>query len=253
MAFWSSQSLESGLQVLVGHNDRSVVDCNSITLRVGNEIYISPTLTDPSPATHTLKSLDTREGFTIPPGQFGFILTAETIHLPADVMGFISIKATYKLMGLINVSGFHVDPGFEGQLTYSVFNAGPAPIHIREGVPLFLLWIADLDDVSHKHKTKALEAGISSDMVNRITGAVGSVADVEKKINDRIDALAADNNALRDELLEVERSVRTRQAELTVGQAVSRMLWNMMASILLLAAGVLLAPIVDDLWTRLTG
>lgn len=48
----------------------------------------------------------------IKPGQFALLLTDEKLRMPLDKIAFISIKAGIKLKGLINVSGFHVDPGF---------------------------------------------------------------------------------------------------------------------------------------------
>src|SRR5690606_791554 len=85
------------------------------------------------------------ESFTIPPGQFAFLLTEEVVSIPDNLMGWISLRSGIKFKGLVNISGFHVDPGFKGNLIYSVFNAGPSPIPISRGDPLFKLWIAELD------------------------------------------------------------------------------------------------------------
>ena len=51
-------------------------------------------------------------------------MTKESIEVPLDALGLISIRSKYKLKGLINVSGFHVDPGFRGSLVFAVYNAG---------------------------------------------------------------------------------------------------------------------------------
>lgn len=90
-------------------------------------------------------------------------------------MGFISIKATYKLRGLVNVSGFHVDPGRSGRLIFTVFNAGPATIHLERGLPVFLLWIADLDDSSEKRKHGGGPESIPPDVISNITGVADSI------------------------------------------------------------------------------
>jgi dCTP deaminase len=45
---------------------------------------------------------------------------------------------------LINVSGFHVDPGYKGNLVFSVYNAGSSQISLSAGEPCFLIWFADL-------------------------------------------------------------------------------------------------------------
>jgi len=57
------------------------------------------------------------------------------------------------------VSGFHVDPGFEGHLLFSVYNAGPSIITLSEGSAYFPIWFAELDQHqdykgSHEKQTK---------------------------------------------------------------------------------------------------
>ena len=109
MTFWSSQTLEENLGRLTDRPDRDMVDCNALTLRVGPEVYVTPGLEQASPSTHTRQMLEARGPITVPPGQFAFLVTEEKVTIPPEVMGFISIKASYKLRGLVNVSGFHVD------------------------------------------------------------------------------------------------------------------------------------------------
>jgi hypothetical protein len=45
----------------------------------------------------------------------------------------------------INISGFHITPGFQGCLKFTVYNAGNKSIHLAYDAPYFLLWFADLD------------------------------------------------------------------------------------------------------------
>lgn len=205
MSFWSSQRLEGQLGSIVSLPAPNTVDCNAITLRIGGEIYITPGVDNPAPSSHTKKTLASAEAFTIPPGQFAFLVTEETITIPKDAMGFISFKARYKMMGLVNVSGFHVDPGYSGQLTFSVFNAGPAPVHLQQGLQLFLLWLADLDAPSVDHKTKPGLDGISMDVINSITGKVPSIFEMEKRIDDDIKKLADEDKSLSNRIHEMEK------------------------------------------------
>lgn len=46
----------------------------------------------------------------------------------------------------MNVSGFHVDPGFHDHLLFSVYNAGPSVISLDYGEPYFPIWFAQLDE-----------------------------------------------------------------------------------------------------------
>lgn len=80
MSFWSSQRLEQNLASILGTPDPSMVDCNAITLSVGSEIYITPDHT--SPNTHTKQTLATNQAFSIPPGQFAFLVTEEIVSIP---------------------------------------------------------------------------------------------------------------------------------------------------------------------------
>ena len=82
---------------------------------------------------------------TIEPGQLAMLITAETVRVPHDKLALISIRAGAKLAGLINVSGFHVDPGFDGRLKFTVYNAGNVPVTVRRGQRLFMIWFADFD------------------------------------------------------------------------------------------------------------
>ena len=186
MAFWSSQKLEAHLVQLTDHPDTAMVDCNALTLRVGPEYYVTPGLEHPSPTTHTKQPLDIGRGMTIPPGQFAFLLTEEKITIPPEVMGFISVKATFKLKGLVNVSGFHVDPGWNGRLVFTVFNAGPSTIHLERRLPVFLLWIADLDRPSEKRKGAPGHEGIPPAIIGNITGVVDSIYALEKRVEKNI-------------------------------------------------------------------
>ena len=71
MAFWSSQTLEDRLGELVTGKVPPKVDCNSVELTVGREVYVTPNLTDIY--TTTKQQLQHEQAFQIPPGQFAFL------------------------------------------------------------------------------------------------------------------------------------------------------------------------------------
>jgi dCTP deaminase len=89
-----------------------------------------------------------------------------------------------KFRGLVNVSGFHVDPGYRGQLTFAVFNAGPVPIHLKRGQPIFLIWYASLDRETAFKKDGPTHMGIDTDLISGIAGELQSFASLSKKIKD---------------------------------------------------------------------
>ena len=121
----------------------------------------------------------------IPSGQFAFLLTEEFVHIPVEAMGFISLKSKQKWKGLINVSGFHVDPGFNGRLVYSVYNAGPANIHLTRGQPMFLLWIADLDPLASQIYAKPqtiTQSAISTGLISEVDRPLHSLGSLSERI-----------------------------------------------------------------------
>lgn len=201
MSFWGGRKILDQLNAgsIVSPFNASQIDCNAYTLRMGAEAYVTPdygailrrnrkqVLKEPSKIPTPLGDIPIKGGrVVIPSGQFAFLLTEERVDLPADVMGFISLKSRVKFRGLINVSGFHVDPGFSGHLIYSVFNAGPNPIHLQRGDPLFLLWFADLSgpaQAKYRKKMPVPQIEIPSDLISDVAKEVQSV----QRISDRLD------------------------------------------------------------------
>ncbi|MXW20563.1 MAG: deoxycytidine triphosphate deaminase [Gammaproteobacteria bacterium] len=198
-AFWSGESLHERLGELIEPFNPDRIDCAAYTLSVGEEVYVSPNEKSIDPLTATIRRLGAQEGFAIPPGQFAFLLTEEIIEVPNDALAFISMRARIKFRGLVNVSGFHVDPGFRGQLTYAVFNAGPAPVHLKRGQPIFLIWYAGLDSVSSFRKNGDAQLGIDPQLITGIAGEIHSFAGLSQKIDDCATALSDRVHAIEKE------------------------------------------------------
>ncbi|MDE0179673.1 MAG: deoxycytidine triphosphate deaminase [Gammaproteobacteria bacterium] len=181
-AFWSGETLRERLGTLIDPFVPELVDCAAYTLAIGPEVYVSPHDQDAAPSAVTIRQLSNGEAFTIPPGQFAFLLTEEVVSVPADALAFISIRAKTKFRGLVNVSGFHVDPGYCGQLTFAVFNAGPVPVHLKRGQPAFLIWYTSLDRTTAFKKNGATRKGIDPAVVTGIAGELQSLAGLSKKM-----------------------------------------------------------------------
>ena len=203
MAFWGGAKLlaEVEKQEIVAPFDAEQIDCSAYTLTLGAEAFVTPSFGDDlreilkkaldEPVTEQVDGGVKRKGggtVVIPPGQFAFLLTEEIVSIPNNVMGFISLKSKAKFRGLINVSGFHVDPGFRGRLIYSVFNAGPAALHLARGDNLFLLWLADLSGRTQKpyYKTDSGYSEIPSDLVSDVSRETHSL----QGLSNRVDAIS---------------------------------------------------------------
>lgn len=182
MAFWSSEKLRQRVPQdgLVVPFDAARIKHGAYELAVGPEAFIT------SVVTKTTQSLDPGERVIIPPGQFGLLLTEEVVKAPNDAMGFISIRASIKFHGLVNVSGFHVDPGFAGRLKFAVYNAGSREIIVSRGQSIFMLWFSDLDCAT-ADGYGGLRPGqneITSQDLMRMQGEIASPAQLKKDIEE---------------------------------------------------------------------
>lgn len=184
MAFWSSQKIFSDASDLITPFNEDLIDCNAYTLRVGSEFYCTADGSNASSEEKTVRILKKGEPFVVPPGQFAYLLTNEHVKIPADAMAFISVKSGKKLKGLVNVSGFHVDPGYNGKLIFAVYNAAPAPVHLRQGEPLFLIWFADLGVDSEKRKETLGYENISDNVISGMNKRVLSLQGVSDRIDE---------------------------------------------------------------------
>lgn len=145
MAFWSTEKFlaEQKSSILVSEFDENRLKYGRYYLKLGRDILITPDGSNDSPLPG--------EGTycKIPPGQIALLFTHESIQVPHNAMGFISVRTTEKIKGLVNISGFHVDPGFKGHLQFSVYNAGSKPIYLDYERECFLLWFCDLVGPTH--------------------------------------------------------------------------------------------------------
>jgi dCTP deaminase len=188
--FWSDETWSSfaAKNNVVAPYDPSFQREASYQLAIGDEVYIS----SPEKAKKQILS-DKEPSFFIEPGQFAFLLTAEIVTTPFDAIGFISIRAKYKFNGLVNISGFHVDPGYSGKLVFAVFNAGPTRIHLQKGQRIFLLWMASLDGPIRRTKVRPGYNDIPSELITQISGDFTTAYQVKKKM----DSIAEDVTKLK--------------------------------------------------------
>jgi dCTP deaminase len=191
MAFWSGERLAQELPALISGFDPKKIDCANYQLCVGDQAFVTRDLhgtgpTDPlvsvlgEPPHHTIR---------IAPGQFAFLLTLEDVRVPDNAMALISMRARYKFKGLINVSGFHVDPGWQGKLLFSVYNAGPAEVILSKGEALFLIVYADLDQRTKEtyNGSSLNQKSIDASLLQNMTTQVFSPQALQRQL-DTVDA-----------------------------------------------------------------
>lgn len=141
MSFLGPQDLELYLnESIINPYNKARIKQAAYELSLGDEVYRTDNKERKVEHLHSKNKM-----VEINPGQFTLLLTKETLTIPPDKLAFISIKAKQKLKGLVNVSGFHVDPGFHGKILFSVYNAGSSTITLETDKPYFLIWFSDLN------------------------------------------------------------------------------------------------------------
>jgi dCTP deaminase len=178
MAFWNTDKLKQQCQehaLITPYRQERAKRC-AYELGVGPEAYIT---SNQGETTH----LPVNSKVTIPPGQFGLLITRETVYVPPSAIAFISMRARIKFQGLVNVSGFHVDPGFRGQLKFAVYNAGSKDIVLDQDEQVFMIWYADLDAPSPDPypPVQVTPSVITSADVSKLKGEVASPAELKKQ------------------------------------------------------------------------
>lgn len=186
--------------------DESRLKAASYNLKMGAEVYVSPVSDNDPPS---VRKLAENDAFRIPPGQFAFLLTHEAVHVPTNAFALVALRAReLQFRGLINVSGFHIDPGYNGRLVLAVYNAGPGEVHLREGSTLFEVFFADLDEATdrpynakgNKLPLMRIEPEVISAVAGKsetLEGLKNKIGDVEEELAERIQALEREQSVTR--------------------------------------------------------
>jgi dCTP deaminase len=76
-------------------------------------------------------TLDFVEGLTIIPGQFLLGHSMEYIKLPDYISGNLEGRSSFARLGIeIHMTAGYIDPGFEGTLTFEIYNAGNTAVRL---------------------------------------------------------------------------------------------------------------------------
>lgn len=146
MSFWSSNKFkENGKDLVINGFDENNISSACYDLTLGDEVFISPLPNSTMQERKTLRLSEENPSEIVPAGQFAYLITAEELQIPKDCIGFISFKFKTKALGLVNVSGFHVDPGYRGRLIFAMYNASGFNHKLTRGEKIFSIWISQLD------------------------------------------------------------------------------------------------------------
>jgi dCTP deaminase len=128
-------------ELISDHFEPSLTQQASYDLRLGSEVYVVG-----KKAPENLS--DKKPYVSLQPGQFAILTCYEEINIPPDILGFIALKTSFKFQGLVNISGFHVDPTHTGTLLFAVQNVGPSDIRLKFKQPTFTIFFSTLAEGS---------------------------------------------------------------------------------------------------------
>lgn len=144
-----TEILKRGEQLIGDRYEEKYVRQASYDLRLGAEVYV---VGQDAP----IKLSDESPYISLAPGQFAMLTCYEEIKMPREYLGLIALRSSFKFQGLVNISGFHVDPTHEGTLLFAVQNVGPSDIRLKYKEPTFIIFFAKLEgDID---KTRGEEA-----------------------------------------------------------------------------------------------
>jgi len=162
----------------IGTYDEKCVRSVMYDLRLGEEAFVTP---GKMPS-----FLGEKDTLSIGPGQFAILTTEEYLTIPLNILAFITIRFRYKSKGLVNISGFHVDPGFKGKLLFSVYNVGPTTVTLRRFDPVFSIFFYTLphrvepDEGARYRKIEKID----TEIIEALAGAtVPSLESLERRVS----------------------------------------------------------------------
>ena len=124
------------------------------------------------------------------------VSTKEWIALPRDYVGRVGGMTSLASRGIMTSHGFQVDPGFQGNLQFCLFNAGGGDFELHDGMPIISLEIMPLcatptydeKDARHLKDARDRDKVVSlfrTDVCDRlIRDEIGRFAKVEMKNGD---------------------------------------------------------------------
>ena len=168
--------------IFINDFDFKSIQMANYDLRLGEDIYVT---TERVPKKLNIMGKD--GVVAIEPGEFGILMTYEYIFVPPDLMGFISIRLSHKQKGLVNISGFHVDPGYYGKLMFAVFNAGPNDTPLRYKEPVFMIMFNELTSDGPKVE-ESKWSGMDNIPIETLSGLRGTSVSV-RNLDERVKRL----------------------------------------------------------------
>jgi deoxycytidine triphosphate deaminase len=76
---------------------------------------------------------DSSDGYTMLPGEYLLVQTAETVNLPRDLIADLRTRSTMFRSGVV-LKTTYVSPNYQGRLWAGMLNAGPCHVRLDRGM-----------------------------------------------------------------------------------------------------------------------
>jgi dCTP deaminase len=77
------------------------------------------------------------DAFFLHPSELALAVTAESITLPDDIVGWLDGRSSLARLGLmVHVTAHRIDPGWSGAIVLECFNSGKLPLALRPGMTI---------------------------------------------------------------------------------------------------------------------
>lgn len=101
------------------------------------------------------KDLDFKESLILMPNQFILGHSMEYLKLPSTVAARLEGRSSFARLGIqIHMTAGSVDPGFEGVLTFEIYNAGHSPVRLYPGMRIGQLLFSQVSQPVHAYSDK---------------------------------------------------------------------------------------------------
>ncbi len=223
------EALKEGKLIVEGFDEKQL-EPSSYDMRVGKEGLIS--------GQDERVLLDQGASLTLKPGEFGLVLTYESVKLQNTIAGQIGMRSWLARKGLILLAGMQIDPGFEGVLRLGLYNASPRRITLDYKDPICTVEFHQLSvPVLKPHPgVPALARGVlPEDDKNYLrtleTASLSDLGSAVKVMTTNVSALATDVSSLTTQ-------VGSLAQEMSM---VARFVWRVVLPLLLIILGAVVA------------
>ena len=200
----------SGLSIVEWQSKDSPIQACSVDLHIG-QIFLPGEASETAPGT-----LKPRVEVTLATGQTAVIVTSEILNFPSDWAAYGFPPSHVSSHGLLMTNPGHIDPGYQGNLRFTVINMSAQPFPLRNGDAIVTLLIDKLaSGVNRDFQQRTAGGPLMApgwDEVNRLSRDFVNVEERAKKI-------ANDAGIKWTVVLSVVAAIATTIATLVLGAA----------------------------------